>query len=55
MLRRDYILRMIQEAAELLSRIQSLKKERRWSEAGVDLNARLETLVGANGRGSERN
>jgi hypothetical protein len=47
MLRRDYILRMIQEAAELLSRIQSLKKEKRWAEAGVDLNAPLETLVGA--------
>lgn len=47
MLRRDYILRMIQEAAELLSRIQSLKKEQRWSEAGLDLNARLATLVGA--------
>jgi hypothetical protein len=48
MLRRDYILRMIQEAAELLARIQSLKKEQRWGDAGTSLDAELETLVGAN-------
>jgi hypothetical protein len=48
MLRRDYILRMVQEAAALLSRIRSLKKDERWSEAGVDVNAKLETLVDAN-------
>jgi len=39
---------MIQEAAELLARIQSLKKEKRWSDAGSHLDAQLETLVGAN-------
>src|SRR5947207_374440 len=48
MLRRDYVLRMIQEAAELLSRIQSLKKEKRWDDAQRNLEAKLETLVGAN-------
>jgi hypothetical protein len=48
MLRRDYILRMVQEAAELLSRIRSLKNEERWSEARVDVNAKLQTLVDAN-------
>jgi len=39
---------MIQEAAEFLARIQSLKKGQRWADAGVDLDAQLETLVGAN-------
>jgi hypothetical protein len=39
---------MIQEAAELLARIQSLKKEKRWADAGTHLDAQLETLVGAN-------
>jgi hypothetical protein len=48
MLRRDYILRIIQEAAELLARIQSLKKEQRWKDAGASLDGQLETLVGAN-------
>src|SRR6266700_2521954 len=48
MLRRDYILRMIQQAAEMLARIQSLKKERRWADAQGDLDAELQNLVGAN-------
>jgi hypothetical protein len=39
---------MIQEAAELLSRIQSLKKEQRWSDAEGTVENQLETLVGAN-------
>jgi len=48
MLRRDYILRMIQQAAEMIARIQSLKKERRWTDAQGNLDAELQTLVGAN-------
>lgn len=47
MLRRDYILRMIQQAAEMIARIQSLKKERRWTDAQGNVDAELQTLVGA--------
>ena len=49
MIRRDYILRMIQEFAEALARIRSLKKDQRWAEAGESLDAEFERLIGDDG------
>ena len=46
MIRRDYILRMIEELAEALARIRSLKHGRRWAEAGDELDAEFKKLVG---------
>jgi len=48
MVRRDYILRIIQEAAQLISRIRALKKEQRWSEAEGSLDTEVKSLVGVN-------
>ena len=50
MLRRDYILAMIQQAAEALARIDRLKKDRRWINARESVDAELEKLVGVNAR-----
>jgi len=36
MIRRDYILRMIEEFIQALSRIRALKKDQLWSEAAVE-------------------
>ena len=47
MIRRDYILRMIQEFAEVLSRIQSLKKEKCWREARATVDAQFQQLLGS--------
>lgn len=47
MIRRDYILRMIAEFLELLSRLQSLKKGQLWGEATGLINAEFERLIGA--------
>jgi len=46
MIRRDYILRMIQEFAEVLSRIQSLKKEKCWREARATVDGQFQQLLG---------
>jgi hypothetical protein len=51
MIRRDYILRMIQEFCEVLARIQSLKKGQLWSDARVTIDEEFQRLVGA---GAER-
>src|SRR4051812_33271961 len=48
MLRRDYILRMIQQAAEMIARIRALKKEERWTDAEGSVETELQTLVGTN-------
>jgi hypothetical protein len=50
MLRRDYLLRMIQQAAEALARIDRLKRDRRWENAGEAVDAELEQLVGVDAR-----
>ena len=47
MIRRDFILRMIEEFAQALMRIRSLKRKQRWGEAAAALDAEFERLVGA--------
>lgn len=46
MIRRDYILRMIEEFMQALSRIRSLKQGQRWNEASGELQAELKKLIG---------
>ena len=46
MIRRDYILRMIEEFAQALARIRSLKSSQRWGEASAALDAELIRLFG---------
>jgi hypothetical protein len=46
MIRRDFILRMIEEFAQALARIRSLKRNRRWSEASAALDDELKQLLG---------
>jgi hypothetical protein len=53
MIRRDYILRMIEEFVRALARIESLKHERRWSEAETNLDDELKRLVGTDRAGLE--
>src|SRR5437667_11622004 len=47
MIRRDYILRMIEEFMQALSRIRSLKKNQHWQEAAVALDEEFDRLIGA--------
>ena len=47
MIRRDYILRMVAEFLELLSRIQSLKRDQRWQEARGTLEEQCRNFMGA--------
>jgi hypothetical protein len=46
MIRRDYILRMIEEFAQALARIRSLKRHQRWGEASAALDAEFKRLIG---------
>lgn len=46
MIRRDYIMRMIEEFMQALSRLRSLKQGQRWAEAGEELDAEFKKLVG---------
>ncbi len=46
MIRRDYILRIIEEFIEALSRIRSLKQGQDWRSAGAELDREFERLVG---------
>jgi len=46
MIRRDYILRMIQQFCEALSRIQSLKKAEQWEQATDELEQQFRLLTG---------
>lgn len=46
MIRRDYILRMIEEFIRALARIQSFKHGQRWNEAGEALDEEFKRLVG---------
>jgi len=48
MIRRDYLLRMIQEFLEMISRISSLKKNQQWQEAASLADEELRKLTGAN-------
>ncbi len=46
MIRRDYILRMIEECIRALARISSLKQGQRWSEASAELDIEFKKLIG---------
>jgi hypothetical protein len=46
MIRRDYILRMIEEFMQALSRIRSLKQSQRWNEAADQLDSEFQKLIG---------
>jgi hypothetical protein len=48
MIRRDYILRMIEEFMQALSRLRALKQGQHWAEAGDDLDAEFKKLLGDN-------
>jgi tetratricopeptide (TPR) repeat protein len=54
MIRRDYILRMIEEFMQALSRIRSLKQDQRWNEASGELDAELKKLIGDDARAIAR-
>ena len=47
MIRRDYILRMIEECLQALMRIKSLKRAQRWPEVEDSLDAEFQKLVGS--------
>ncbi len=47
MIRRDYLLRMIAEFLELLSRLQSLKRGQKWGEATSLIDTEFQRLIGA--------
>lgn len=46
MIRRDYILRMIEEFMQALARLRSLKQDQRWNEASEELDAEFKKLIG---------
>ena len=46
MIRRDFILRMIEEFAQALARINSFKRDGRWSEASETLDTEFKRLIG---------
>jgi hypothetical protein len=46
MIRRDYILRMIEEFLRALTRIRSLKQAQCWNEADAGLDAEFKKLIG---------
>lgn len=50
MIRRDYILRMIEEFFQALSRIRALKKDQKWSEGALALEEQFRKLLGMDAR-----
>jgi uncharacterized protein YuzB (UPF0349 family) len=46
MIRRDHVLRMIEEFVRALARINSLKRGQRWNEAGEALDDEFKRLIG---------
>jgi hypothetical protein len=46
MIRRDYILRMIEEFVQALARINALKKDQRWQEAAGVVDEEFKRLIG---------
>jgi Family of unknown function (DUF6483) len=46
MIRRDYILRMIEEFFQALSRIKSLKSARQWRDADASIDQEFQRLIG---------
>jgi len=47
MIRRDYILRMVEEFVQALQRMRALKKDRLWNEAASSLDEEFNRLMGA--------
>src|SRR5262245_58273958 len=47
MIRRDYILRMIQEFMEAFMRIKGLKRDQQWDEANSAMDTEFNRLIGA--------
>jgi hypothetical protein len=45
MIRRDYILRMVEQFMEVLRRIQRSKKDQRWDDAGTALDEEFKRLI----------
>ncbi len=54
MIRRDYILRMIEEFAQALARIRALKSGRCWGQASAILDEHVERLTGAGAQAAAR-
>jgi hypothetical protein len=50
LIRRDYILRIIEEFFQTLSRIQALKKGQHWREAAGNIDEEFQRLIGAGGQ-----
>ena len=46
MIRRDYILRMIEEFIQALARVNALKQDRRWQEAAGVVDEEFQRLIG---------
>jgi uncharacterized protein DUF6483 len=51
MIRRDYILRMIEEFMQVLSRLQAMKRGELWSQASTELDAGFQRLVASGAAG----
>lgn len=51
MIRRDYILRMIEEFMEFLERLEALKGDRQWRDADAAVDEEFRRLMGTDGRG----
>lgn len=47
MIRRDYLLRMIEDFIRVLARIESFKKGQLWQEASQELGEQFQALIGA--------
>ena len=54
MIRRDYIIRMIEDFIQMLSRLDSLKRGQLWNEAGGMVDAQFEALLGAGAQAAAR-
>lgn len=54
MIRRDYILRMIEEFFQAFARIKSLKQAQKWREADVSIDEEFQRLVGMNAQSVAR-
>ena len=54
MIRRDYILRMIEECIRALAGIASFKQEQRWDKASEALDGELQRLVGSDAQAVAR-
>src|SRR5271170_7508471 len=50
MIRRDYILRMIEECVQALTHIRALRQNQRWEEARQAVDAQCEKLAAAEAR-----